>query len=70
MIDPKDGKDEPVFSQTPSRPLCPFVNDLSDECLLAGTASENAEAAIRLCGGKFESCEVYRRRRWNAEPKA
>jgi hypothetical protein len=47
--------------RTRSRRLCPFVREPCDDCLCSGTSSDSAEAAIRLCGGDFESCEIYRR---------
>jgi hypothetical protein len=53
--------------RTYPRRLCPFVKEPFDECLCSGTGSDSAEATIRLCGGSFESCEIFRERRWERQ---
>lgn len=45
-----------------ARRICPFVKETCDECLCSDTRSDSAEAAIRLCGGNFETCEIYQRK--------
>jgi hypothetical protein len=47
--------------------ICPFVSEFNEECLCSDTRSESAEAAIRVCGGNFGACEIYKRRRWELE---
>ncbi len=62
-------KKEAASFQTRSMKICPFVSELNDECLCSDTRSESAEAAIRVCGGDFENCEIYKRRRREYKPQ-
>ena len=59
------GKDRPA-SQLFKKKLCPFVRKAYEECHCSDTGSDSAEAAIRLCGGDFEKCEVYRKKEGSA----
>lgn len=52
-----------AFIRTYPRRLCPFVKEPFDDCLCSGTSSDSAEAAVRLCGGSFESCEIFKKRK-------
>jgi 4-aminobutyrate aminotransferase-like enzyme len=60
-------KDAMSLRRTRPGRLCPFVSKPYDECFCSDTGSDSAEAAIRLCGGNYEICEIYRRRRWEHE---
>jgi hypothetical protein len=60
----QEKKETSTSSRTRARFFCPFVMKPFDECHCSGTGSDNAEATIRLCGWNFESCEIYKRRRW------
>lgn len=53
-----------------SRTLCPYLAEAFDECLCRDMRSENVAAIIRLCGGEFEACEIYRRRIESEKRKA
>jgi len=53
--------------RNPSRTVCPFLADPFEECLCRNMGSLSVAAVIRLCGGDFESCNIYRRRRSERE---
>jgi len=67
MADRED-KGDSASLRTRGRRLCPFVSKPFDECLCSDTRSESAEAAIRVCGGNFEACEIYMRRMRENKP--
>jgi len=62
-------KGEPASFQTRARSFCPFVSKPFDECHCSGTGSDGVEATIRVCGWDFESCEIYKTRRWEDKPQ-
>jgi len=53
-----------AYVRTYPRKFCPFLSEPFDQCICARTSSDSAEELIRLCGGNFESCEIFRKRRW------
>ena len=57
-----EDKKEAIKIPSPSRRHCPFVSEPDDDCFSSGTTSQSAAAAIRLCGGNFQACEIYRRK--------
>lgn len=63
----KGGK---ALPRNPSRTLCPLLADALEECLCRDMRSVNVAAVIRLCGGNFEACEIYRKRRWKRETES
>ena len=69
MADREDREDKEAWAslRTRSMKICPFVSEFNEECLCSDTRSESAEAAIRVCGGNFGACEIYKRRRWELE---
>ena len=67
MAEREDKGDSTPF-RTRGRRLCPFVNKPFDECFCSDTGSASAEAAIRVCGGNFEACEIYMRRMRENKP--
>ncbi len=51
-----------IRSPSPYRSQCPFVSKPDDACFSAGTTSQSADATIRLCGGDFQACEIYKQK--------
>ena len=56
-------KGNPMEPRNPRKGMCPFLGDPFDECLCRDMGSLNVAAVIRLCGGDFEACEIYRIRK-------
>jgi hypothetical protein len=48
--------------RTGRRKFCPFVTNPFAECFCVDTGSHSVEAAIRLCGGNFEQCEIFQKK--------
>ena len=53
--------------RTYQRRICPFVREPFDECICTRTSSDSAEVLMRICGGSFESCDIFRKRRWERQ---
>jgi hypothetical protein len=68
MANQQGVKKEAASFGTHSKRICPFAGEFNDECLCSDTRSESAEAAIRVCGGNFEACEIYMRRMQENKP--
>ena len=62
-------KGDQGLPRNPSRTMCPFLSDPSEECLCRDMGSLNVLAVIRLCGENFEACEIYMKKEteneWN-----
>ncbi len=43
--------------------VCPFVANPMPDCHCAQLTSLHIPQILDLCGGNFENCEIYRRRR-------
>jgi len=39
----------------------PIAASVSGGCYCTNLISQNTEAAVRFCGGKYQECEVYKR---------
>jgi len=40
---------------------CPLLPQYLEGCYCTNLISQNTEAAVRFCGGKYQECEVYKR---------
>ena len=54
-------KGDQGFPRNPSRTMCPFLSDPFEECLCCDMGSLMILAVIRICGGDFESCKIYKK---------
>jgi hypothetical protein len=39
---------------------CPLISHCLNDCYCTNLISQNTEAVVYYCGGKYEECEVYR----------
>jgi adenosylmethionine-8-amino-7-oxononanoate aminotransferase len=65
----REDKGGSTSALTRGRRLCPFVSKPFNECFCSDTGSASAEAAIRVCGGDFENCEIYKRMKRENKPQ-
>jgi hypothetical protein len=52
----------PLPPRSTPKTMCPYLSDPFEECLCRDMGSLIVLKIIRLCGGEFEACEIYRRR--------
>jgi hypothetical protein len=55
----KDEKE--ILGQAGARRVCPFIQELSEDCFCLEMNSLNIESLIYYCGGKFEQCRIYKK---------
>lgn len=53
---------------TPAARICEFVREPFHECHCMSICSANIPKIITVCGDKFRSCPIYRRKTQNMAP--
>ncbi len=50
--------------------ICPFVKEPREGCHCLKAESRYAEAIMKICGGDYEECEIYKDQKRKATDKS